>query len=111
MQTAVGHHGVPSNMRNEPLLIDKKRAAYLLDVSPQEIERLISRGILRTARVGHRQLLVYASLKSLCEGTVVAEPVLSRRVKKSFARLCPASGPGELDGAVRTSQYRPPLKA
>jgi hypothetical protein len=53
-------------MCNEPLLIDKTRAAYLLDVSPREIERLISRGLLATQKIGRRQLLVYASLKSLC---------------------------------------------
>ena len=52
-------------MKNEPLLIDKRRAAYLLDVSPREIGRLISCGFLATRKIGNRQLLVYASLKSL----------------------------------------------
>lgn len=57
-------------MNNEPLLIDKRRAAYLLDVPPREIERLISRGVLATRKIGNRQLLVYASLKLLCSKEV-----------------------------------------
>lgn len=52
-------------MNNEPLLIDKTRAAYLLDLSPREIDRLIVRGVLLTKTIGRKQLLVYASLKSL----------------------------------------------
>ena len=59
-------------MCNEPLLIDKTRAAYLLDLSPREIERLVSRGILETRKIGRRQLLVYASLKSLLSEQVSA---------------------------------------
>jgi hypothetical protein len=51
-------------MNNEPLLIDKTRAAYLLDVSPREIARLIVRGVLATKTIGRKQLIVYASLKS-----------------------------------------------
>jgi hypothetical protein len=52
-------------MTNEPLLIDKTRAAYLLDIPPREIDRLVLRGILITKTIGRKQLLVYASLKSL----------------------------------------------
>lgn len=50
-------------MNNEPLLIDKTRAAYLLDVSPREIDRLILRGLLSTRTIGRKELLLYASLK------------------------------------------------
>jgi hypothetical protein len=50
-------------MMNKPILIDKRRAAYLLDVSPREVDRLIVRGQLRAKKVGRRTLLLYSSLK------------------------------------------------
>ena len=55
-----------SVMSKEPILIDKRRAAYLLDVTLGEINRLVSRSQLRTKRIGRRTLLVYSSLKKFC---------------------------------------------
>jgi hypothetical protein len=66
-------------VNNEPLLIDKTRAAYLLDLSPREIDRLIVRGTLLTKTIGRKQLLVYASLKSLA---VASGTVRTRRAAK-----------------------------
>lgn len=54
--------------KNEPLLIDRQRAAYLLDVSVRQIDRLIANGDLTTREVGRKQLLVYDSLKKFCDG-------------------------------------------
>ena len=51
---------------NEPILIDKRRAAYLLDVSPRQIDRLITRGELRAKKIGRRTLVLYSSLKRFC---------------------------------------------
>lgn len=54
--------------KNEPLLIDRQRAAYLLDVSVRQIDRLIAQGDLATREVGRKQLLIYDSLKQFCNG-------------------------------------------
>jgi hypothetical protein len=63
--------GYPThNMRtNEPLLIDKKRAAYLLDLAVRDVDQLIARGDLQMKAIAGRQLIVYASLKSLLNAT------------------------------------------
>ena len=58
-------------MTTDPILIENGRAAYLLDLSPREIDRHIVRGILRTKKIGRCQLLVFASRKPCAEGSRV----------------------------------------
>jgi hypothetical protein len=69
------------NSNKSPDLVSKRRAASMLDVTAVEIDSLVRRGILETRKVGRRRLLVYASLKAFCAGTVSKgrSPVTVRR--------------------------------
>jgi len=49
----------------EPLAVDVRTAASLTSLSTRTIRRMISRGKLRSVRVGHRVLVEMTALKTL----------------------------------------------